>query len=226
MITRKQNQTKNSSQGIDYRGWRSCTIDITYAPEDGAAGLTATLDRAVAEATAAINSGFRLIVLSDRNAGADRVAVSALLAVGRVHQALVTAQLRARIGLLVETAEAREVHHMCTLVGFGADGICPYLALAAIHALQVEGKIKPKADGKLQTRAELDAAYFKAAEEGMLKVKRFSYSFNTQVCTVNALKVGGWGVKGMRRGAPFRESPVSPGFSHNHCRNKTMADRR
>jgi glutamate synthase (NADPH/NADH) len=63
---------------------------------------------------------------------ANQVPVSSLLAVGAVHHHLVSSMERTRIGLVVESAEPREVHHFCTLVGFGADAICPYLAIEAI----------------------------------------------------------------------------------------------
>lgn len=63
---------------------------------------------------------------------AHRVPVSSLLAVGAVHHHLVATMERTCIGLVVESAEPREVHHFCTLVGFGADAICPYLAIEAI----------------------------------------------------------------------------------------------
>ena len=74
-------------------------------------------------------------------AGPERVAVPALLATGRVHHHLVATQARTRAGLLVETAEAREVHHFCTLVGYGADAVCPWLAFEALGALRADGKL-------------------------------------------------------------------------------------
>lgn len=99
-----------------------------------------------------------------------RVAVSSLLAVGAVHQYLVKNLERTRIGLIIESAEPREVHHFCTLVGFGADAICPYLAVEAIWRLQVDGKIPPKSNGEIHSREELVKKYFKASNYGMMKV--------------------------------------------------------
>lgn len=101
---------------------------------------------------------------------AKRVAVSSLLAVGAVHHHLVSKLERTRIGLIVESAEPREVHHLCTLVGFGADAICPYLAVEAIWRLQVDGKIPPKEDGNFHSREDLVKKYFKASNYGMMKV--------------------------------------------------------
>ncbi|KAH7853867.1 hypothetical protein Vadar_007472 [Vaccinium darrowii] len=155
---------------MDYRGWRSKVIDITYSKNCGKEGLEKTLDRICYEAQDAIMEGYTTVVLSDRAFSTDRVAVSSLLAVGAVHQDLVKKHERTRIGLLVESAEPREVHHFCTLVGFGADAICPYLAVEAIWRLLVDGKIPAKASGEFNTKEELVKQYFKASNDGMMKV--------------------------------------------------------
>ena len=100
----------------------------------------------------------------------ERVAVSSLLAVGAVHQHLVSKLERTRVGLIVESAEPREVQNFCTLVGYGADAICPYLAIEAIWRLQIDGKIPAKENGELHSREELVQRYFKASNDGMMKV--------------------------------------------------------
>ncbi|AQK97485.1 Glutamate synthase 1 [NADH] chloroplastic [Zea mays] len=107
---------------------------------------------------------------SDSGFSSDRVAASSLLAVGAVHQHLVANLERTRIGLLVESAEPREVHHFCTLLGFGADAICPYLAIEAIWCLQNDGKIPPNGDGQPNSKEELVKKYFYASNYGMMKV--------------------------------------------------------
>ncbi|KAK9178969.1 hypothetical protein WN943_028163 [Citrus x changshan-huyou] len=155
---------------MNYRGWRSKVLDITYSKDHGRRGLEETLDRICAEARDAIKEGYTLLVLSDRAFSSKRVAVSSLLAVGAVHHHLVKNLERTRIGLIVESAEPREVHHFCTLVGFGADAICPYLAIEAIWRLQVDGKIPPKASGEFHSKDELVKKYFKASNYGMMKV--------------------------------------------------------
>ncbi|KDP22151.1 hypothetical protein JCGZ_25982 [Jatropha curcas] len=155
---------------MNYRGWRSKVLDITYSKERGRKGLEETLDRICAEARDAIKEGYTLLVLSDRAFSSKRVAVSSLLAVGAVHHHLVKKLERTRIGLIVESAEPREVHHFCTLVGFGADAICPYLAIEAIWRLQVDGKIPPKSNGDFHSKDELVKKYFKASNYGMMKV--------------------------------------------------------
>ncbi len=90
----------------------------------------------------AIDDGYSLVVLSDRNIGPERVPVSALLATGAVHHHLVQNQLRTRIGIVVETGEAREVHHHCLLIGYGADAINPYLAFEALFQAKRDGLLE------------------------------------------------------------------------------------
>ncbi len=105
-----------------------------------------------------------LIILSDRATSADRVPLSALLATSTVHHHLIDKELRTRIGIIVETGEAREVHHHCLLTGFGADAIHPYLALEAIidhHANNPDSGLTPE---------QCVAAYRKGVTNGMLKV--------------------------------------------------------
>ncbi|CAH9070624.1 unnamed protein product [Cuscuta epithymum] len=154
----------------NYRGWKSKVIDITYPKEHGSKGLKETLDRICSEAHEAINEGYSTLVLSDRAFSPNRIAVSSLLAAGAVHQHLVKNLERTRVALVVESAEPREVHHFCTLVGFGVDAICPYLATEAILRLQVDGKIPPKATGEFHTKDELIKKYFEASTYGMMKV--------------------------------------------------------
>uniref|UniRef100_A0A804QV90 glutamate synthase (NADH) n=3 Tax=Zea mays TaxID=4577 RepID=A0A804QV90_MAIZE len=155
---------------MNYRGWRSKVLDITYPKKSGRKGLEETLNRMCAEAREAIREGYTILVLSDRGFSSDRVAASSLLAVGAVHQHLVANLERTRIGLLVESAEPREVHHFCTLLGFGADAICPYLAIEAIWCLQNDGKIPPNGDGQPNSKEELVKKYFYASNYGMMKV--------------------------------------------------------
>ncbi len=70
-----------------------------------------------------------------------------------MHHHLVRTQMRSRVGLLLESAEAREVHHFCTLIGYGADAVCPYLAFEMLHALREDGKLKAdESDDMLATK--------------------------------------------------------------------------
>jgi glutamate synthase (NADPH/NADH) large chain len=149
-------------KNLSHRGWRSLTIDITFERNDAPGGLRRALDRICAEAERAIDEGCSLIVLSDRAIGPDRVPVSALLACGAVHHHLVNRAKRTRIGIIIETGEAREVHHHCLLIGYGADGINPYLAFEAL--------VYSRDDGLLDEGIDLVNDYRQAVAKGMLKV--------------------------------------------------------
>ncbi|MEM9072963.1 MAG: glutamate synthase central domain-containing protein, partial [Myxococcota bacterium] len=158
------NEEMAAVKNLNHRGWRSKTIDITWPRVRGAAGLDASLRRIALEAEAAVDEGVQLVVLSDRRAGADRVPISSLLALGAVHQHLCRVSKRTRTGLIVESGEAREVHHHCCLIGFGADAINPYLAFEALWQARRDGLTEHDSDQALVK------AYQKAVGKGMLKV--------------------------------------------------------
>lgn len=146
-------------------GWTVKVIDITFPKSEGVAGYMAALDRINDAATAAIEAGNNVIVLSDRATDAERCAVSACLATGMVHHHLVRNRWRSQAALVVETAEAREVQHMCVLVGYGADAICPYLAIECILKMHREGLIRKKL-----TAQQLIDNYKHSCDGGILKV--------------------------------------------------------
>jgi glutamate synthase (NADH) len=124
---------------VAYNTWPSTTIDITFAKEEGLPGYQLALERVCSEATQAIDDGVKVIILSDRATGPQRVPLSALVACGGVHHHLVLQRKRAKVALFIETGEAREVHHLCVLVGYGADAVCPWLMMEAIHKVGREG---------------------------------------------------------------------------------------
>jgi glutamate synthase (NADPH) large chain len=190
------NEQLGALKDMNYRGWRTKTIDITWPRSEEKGGMTKALDRICAEAELAIDQGFSLIILSDRNVGRDRVPLSSLLATGAVHHHLVRRTKRTRIGIIVETGEAREVHHHCLLVGYGADAINPYLAFEALWYARREGlmqrpetgtkgdeggegRLHPAVDAGANGEAydpvtkedhDLVYAYRKGVAKGMLKV--------------------------------------------------------
>ena len=110
------------------------TLDITYDAAKGADGLSEALRRLCERAEQAVNGGYNIIVLSDRMVGPDRVPIPALLATAAVHHHLIRKGLRTSVGLVVETGEAREVHHFACLAGYGAEAINPYLAFETLAA--------------------------------------------------------------------------------------------
>jgi glutamate synthase (NADPH) large chain len=159
------NEEMASLRQLDHRGWKTKTIDITYPRSEGAAGLEPALDRICHEASLAIDQGYSLIVLSDRNCSRDRVPISTLLACGAVHHQLIRDEERTRIGLVLETGEARDVHHHCLLVGYGADAINPYLAFESLYQAREDGMLEPE-----YTDEAIVNAYRKGVAKGLLKV--------------------------------------------------------
>jgi glutamate synthase (NADPH/NADH) large chain len=116
--------------------FRSHTLDITYPATWGRQGVEAKLASLCAAAVDAIKGHKNILIISDRNVSATRIAIPALLALSAIHQHLVREGLRTTAGLVVETGTAREVHHFAVLAGYGAEAVHPYLAmetLAAIH---------------------------------------------------------------------------------------------
>ncbi len=162
------NEELASLRDLNHRGWTSAVIDITFPAGSGKDGLREALERINREAQQAIDDGRSLIVLSDRGISASRVPVSALLATGSVHHYLNAKHERTRIGLVVETGEAREVHHHCLLVGFGADAINPYLAYEALWDARAQKRLDDVSH--IESDADVVSAYRKAAGKGILKV--------------------------------------------------------
>ncbi|MCC7255314.1 MAG: glutamate synthase subunit alpha, partial [Dokdonella sp.] len=112
--------------------FRSHELDITWPAAWGSAGIEARLASLCAQAVDAIGQGHNILIVSDRRAGRERVAIPALLATSAVHHHLVAQGLRTSTGLVVETGSAREVHHFALLAGAGAEAVHPYLAMETI----------------------------------------------------------------------------------------------
>ncbi|VVT55756.1 uncharacterized protein SAPINGB_P004722 [Magnusiomyces paraingens] len=148
-----------------YPAWTIAKIDITFAKTEGISGYTRALDRIAQEASEAITNHNKIIILTDRAVNADRVPVSALLATGAVHHHLVRQKQRSKVAIVVETGEAREVHHMCVLVGYGADAINPYLAIETLLKMNREGLLKDKLSDK-----KIVENYKHSIDGGILKV--------------------------------------------------------
>ena len=141
------------------------TLDMTYPAEQGAEGMRGALDRLCERAEAAVHGGYNIIILSDRQTGADRIPIPALLATAAVHHHLIRKGLRTSVGLVVETGEAREIHHFCCLAGYGAEAINPYLAFETLASLHADLEFPEEVD-----EDEVVKRYIKSIGKGMLKV--------------------------------------------------------
>jgi glutamate synthase (NADPH/NADH) large chain len=143
--------------------FRTMTIDCTWPAAEGADGLEKAVERVCREATEAVLADSNILILSDRAVSPDRIPIPALLSIASVHHHLIRQGLRMQTGLVVETGEAREVHHFCVLAGYGAEAINPYLAFETLEALRVRNGLSLKP-------YEVQKNYIKAAGKGILKV--------------------------------------------------------
>ncbi len=149
--------------GMEDNPFRSKTLDITYPVSEGADGMKRALDQLFSDAEMAVHSGDNIIILSDRAMSRERVAIPALLATAGIHHHLIRKGLRTSVGLVVETGEAREIHHFCALAGYGAEAINPYLAFETLAAMR--GDLPGELDAD-----EIIYRYIKAIGKGILKV--------------------------------------------------------
>jgi glutamate synthase (NADPH/NADH) large chain len=143
--------------------FRTETIDMSWDAKSGATGLEMALKEMCWAATEAVLADRNILILSDRAQGADRIAMPALLATAAVHHHLVRQGLRMQTGLVVETGEAREVHHFCVLAGYGAEAVNPYVAFETLEEIRVR-------QGWSLTAQEVQKNYIKAVDKGILKV--------------------------------------------------------
>ena len=143
--------------------FRTVTLDICYAAADGAKGMRPALDKLCEQAHQAVLAGNNILILSDRTMNRDRIAIPALLATSAVHHHLIRQGLRTEVGLVIETGEAREVHHFALLAGYGAEAINPYLAFETLVEMrdQLPQPLPP---------AKIQGHYIKAISKGLLKV--------------------------------------------------------
>jgi glutamate synthase (NADPH/NADH) large chain len=143
--------------------FRTETIDITWPAESGGAGLERAIKEMCWAATEAVLADHNILILSDRAVSAERIAIPAALATAAVHHHLIRQGLRMQTGLVIETGEAREVHHFCVLAGYGAEGINPYLAFETLE------QIRKRQDLPHAAR-DVRKNYIKAVGKGILKV--------------------------------------------------------
>ena len=143
---------------------RVVTLSAHFSATAGAEGLESAVKELAAKAEQAVKDGAKILVVSDKGVTAQQAGIPMLLAVGAVHQQLVRAGLRLQADLIAETGEAREVHQIATLLGFGVNAVNPYLALATIADLAANGKTsKPVEPVKALAnyREAIDAGLYK-----------------------------------------------------------------
>ena len=158
------NQELASIKALDCRRMKSVTLPILFDPTKGAEGLRDALNDLCEKAEEAARTDQNVLILSDRGVDENHAPIPALLAVAAVHNHLIDKVLRTEIGLILESGEPREVHHFCTLIGYGVTAVNPYLALETVRDLQARKRL-----GDI-TPEEAEKNYIKAAVGGIMKV--------------------------------------------------------
>jgi glutamate synthase (NADPH/NADH) large chain len=142
----------------------SITLSTLFEVSEGEAGLEGAVERLCGRAEEAVRAGSAVLVLSDRGVSEDRAPIPSLLATAAVHHHLVRCGIRTATTLVVETGEAREVHHFAVLVGYGATAIAPYLAFETLEGLAGSDLL-----GDVSVE-EVRKNYVKAVGKGLLKI--------------------------------------------------------
>ncbi len=157
------NETMATIKNLDQPGLKNICLPITYKVAEGGQGMKNALSALCAAASKAIEEGYTIITLSDRTADKGNAPIPALLATAAVHHHLIQKLQRTRCGLVVESGEPREVHHFCTLFGYGAGAINPYM---------VYETLKDMIDQEMLKDIDMKVAgtnFAKAIKKGMLK---------------------------------------------------------
>jgi glutamate synthase domain-containing protein 2/glutamate synthase domain-containing protein 1/glutamate synthase domain-containing protein 3 len=149
---------------IDRPGFKTVSLPILYKAAEGGAGLQRAMDELFAAASEAIAGGANIVILSDRGVDRQNAPIPSLLAVAGLHHHLIREGTRTRVSLVMESGEAREVHHFATLVGYGASAINPYMAYRSLDDMIAE-KLLTDVD-----YAQAEYRYTKAATKGVVKV--------------------------------------------------------
>ncbi|MEA3490457.1 MAG: glutamate synthase large subunit [Campylobacterota bacterium] len=158
------NEQFEKLSGINEFNFSSKTISIFFDP-NREGDMKHALDSVVREASDAVRDGAEVIILSTRGTSKKRAAIPSLLAVSAVHHHLISEGIRTNCGLVIETGEAREIHHFATLLGYGANAINPYLAFETIEDMR-----KRKMIDESITQEKAVENYITAIGKGIFKI--------------------------------------------------------
>ena len=147
------------------RGFRAATLSMRFLVNKPAGSLGRALERLCRKASEAVEDGCTILILSDRGVDREYAPIPSLLAVSAVHHHLIREGTRTNVGLVVESGDAREVHHFACLVGYGANAVNPYLAFETLHDLIAQGVLSATL-----TPEKASYNFIKAANKGLLKV--------------------------------------------------------
>ncbi|MSR14482.1 MAG: glutamate synthase large subunit [Gammaproteobacteria bacterium] len=168
------NQELARLRRIQTHGFKAATVTALYRIADGVTGLTAALEQLFQATDAAVDAGNSFVIISDRGMNAEFAPIPSLLAVAGTQHHLVRNGRRMRVGLIIESGEPREIHHFCTLIGYGADAVNPYLAFETLYDLIQQGVLKESAIKGRKAGETLHGAtvrnFIKAVNKGLVKV--------------------------------------------------------
>jgi glutamate synthase domain-containing protein 2/glutamate synthase domain-containing protein 1/glutamate synthase domain-containing protein 3 len=194
-----------------FPGFKAVTLDATWPATSRPESLDAALDALCRRAEAAIGRGVRLLVISDRKASAERAPIPSLLALGAVRQHLVRTGLRAQVGLVVETGDAVEQHHVATLFGYGAEAVHPWLAMETVATLFAEAVTHGREEGvgERPGPALAQSRLRASLEKGLLKIlAKMGVSTLSSYCGAQMFEVLGLGADVIDRCFAGTASPV------------------
>ena len=230
-----RNRELEALRTVSHDVFHARTVDITWPVAEGADAMEAALQRVCEEAQAAIAENINILILSDRAVGRERAPIPSLLAVAAVHHHLVREGTRLRTGLVIESGEPREVHHIATLIGYGASVVNPYVMFETVGELVDEGWVSHPHGGRID-RDEAEDLVRKSIGKSLLKtISKMGISTVQSYCgaqifeavglsrtvieryfTGTASRIGGVGLGVLAREALARHArayPVAVGLS-------------
>ena len=159
------NEELEKIRGVQVGRIKTKTLSAVFKAEDGAEGLKPALDALFEQADQAIKEGFSILILSDRDVSRQNIPMPSLLACAGLHHHLIRRGTRTKVGLVLETGEAREMHHFAVLIGYGANAINPYLAFETVENEVRRGLFPP--DMTVETAVK---NYLKSTRKGLFKI--------------------------------------------------------
>ena len=213
---------------VDERGFRSITIPILFEAESGGWGLARALEDAQKKASEAIAEGCTILILSDRGVNFQLAPIPSLLAIAGIHHHLVREGTRNRVALVIESGDAREVHHLALLIGYGAGAVNPYLAFETLddmirhrmlvgitHEAAVKNYIKALNKGVLKVMSKMGISTLQSYRGAQIfEAIGLEKNFIDRYFTWTASRIGGVGIDAIadevrqRHEAAFPARPV------------------
>jgi glutamate synthase domain-containing protein 2/glutamate synthase domain-containing protein 1/glutamate synthase domain-containing protein 3 len=145
---------------------KTLTLPAVFEKKDGVAGLETSFNLLCTRADKAIEDGSSILILSDRDISSKKVPIPSLLACAGLHHHLIRQGTRTKVSIVVETGEARELHHFAALIGYGANAVNPYLVFETIEVMIKDEKF----DLSMMTFKEAQKNFLKACHKGLYKI--------------------------------------------------------